>query len=293
MDRIREIGVIFLRITGIMAIFALLVGSLFWLRPDGKVQMADIIFVGTAEDADCSILLNRDQCIVIDTGEEQDAEQILEILRAQGVTKIDCMMLTHPDRDHIGGASKILDEMKVELVIAPYYAREDERYDDLLGKISSMGIHFLTPSRNREFYYGDWKLRVFPPDDLMYEKDNDYSLITLAEHGDIRMLFMGDAEKKRILETEVYRFSDVDLYKIPHHGRNSKTGARLIEELQPEFAIVTAKKAEEEIEETLKRTGTQVSYTVPQNHVVFHSDGTILTREPDRPGTGEGTAGGL
>lgn len=293
MEGIKRAGNILLKTIGILAIFSLLIGSLSWLKPEGAVQASKIIFVGTGEDADCAVLLSRDRCVVIDTGEEQDTDRILALLKESGVTQIDCMILTHPDKDHIGGASRLLDEVKVELVLAPYYAQDKETYTTLLDKINGMGVHFLTPSRNREFYYGDLRFRVFPPDNLMYEKDNDYSLITIVEHGDTRLLFMGDAEKKRILETESYRLRGVDLYKVPHHGRDSKVGASLIEGLKPSIAVVTAQNAGKEIEEALQQAGAEVYFTVPENNVVFISDGNTLTREPDHPGSEEDGSGGI
>lgn len=293
MDGIKRAGIVLLRVMGILAVLGLLIGGFYWLQPDGEVLPLRTIFIGTGDDADCIVLLNRDKCVVIDTGEEQDAERILEVLREQAVTKIDCMILTHPDKDHIGGAPALLDELEVELVVAPYYVQNDERYELLQEKISGMGIQFLTPSRNREFYYGDIRLRIFPPDNIMYDKDNDYSLITMAEHGDIRMLFMGDAEKKRIQETRIYGFHDIDLYKVPHHGRDSKTGAELIATLRPGMAVVTAQAAESEIENALRQAGTRVCYTVPWNDLVFESDGKNLTLVPAEPVSKTETAGGL
>lgn len=281
MGGIKKAGGILLRGMGILGIFILLLSSLSWLKPDGEVQSARVIFVGTGEDADCAVLLSRDQCVVIDTGEEQDAERILTVLREQAVDKIDCLILTHPDQDHIGGAPRLLEEMEVELVLAPYYVQEKERYQLLLDQIHGMGIRFLTPSRNREFHYGDLRIRVFPPDDRMYEKDNDYSLVVLAEHRDVGMLFMGDAEKKRLQETDSYRLGHVDLYKVPHHGRDSAKGAGLIERLRPSIAVVTAQEAGPGISRALGLVGAETYYTVPRKDIVLESDGNILKKVPD------------
>ena len=105
-----------LRAIGVCALVGILIGALAFLEKDHSVEPAQIIFAGTKDDADCAILQSGGSCVVIDTGEAQDAEHILELLRERQIEKIDCLILTHPDKDHIGGAPALLDALPVKMV---------------------------------------------------------------------------------------------------------------------------------------------------------------------------------
>ncbi|MDC7290154.1 MBL fold metallo-hydrolase [Blautia schinkii] len=279
MHGMRKIEVLIFRILGVLTIFAILISAFFLLEGGYEVKEAKFLFVGTKEDADCSILLSREQCVMVDTGEEQDAEKILSVLKKESIEKIDCLILTHPDKDHIGGAAQILDEVAVELIVAPYYIQENERYTVLLEKIADMGIHFMTPSRNRQLQYGDMEIRILPPDDISYNNDNNYSLVTLVKHGDVKLLLAGDAERKRLEELKKYVFSDVNVYKVPHHGRNSTASAEMIERVHPKYAVITAQSVEIKIAEAIRKVGSEVSLTVPDKDVVFESDGIKISKK--------------
>ena len=273
----KRAAVLLLRILGVLALAAALVALLLWIGADAPVQPAEVFFLGTQDDADCAVLRSRDACVIIDTGEAQDAERLLALLAEKGVRSIDCLILTHPDKDHIGGTAALLEHFSPRLILVPYYVEENERYQLLREQMTAQNAQVLTLSRNREFKFGDLKVRVFPPEDYFYNTDNNYSLITQVDHGGVRMLFMGDAQKDRLAELEDYDWGRVDLYKVPHHGRDSKPGAAWIARLAPVNAVVTAAAPEPGIQEALEQAGTQVFYTVPQKDLVFTSDGETLS----------------
>ena len=105
MKNIRKVSVFLLRAAGVCALCAALLAGWYLLENREVTREAKFLFAGTKEDADCSSLLSGDTCVVIDTGEEEDAPHILELLKDNKVEKINCLILTHPDKDHIGGAS--------------------------------------------------------------------------------------------------------------------------------------------------------------------------------------------
>ena len=78
-----------LRAIGVCALVGILIGTLAFLEKDLSVEPAQIIFAGTKDDADCAILQSGGSCVVIDTGEAQDAEHILELLRERQIEKIE------------------------------------------------------------------------------------------------------------------------------------------------------------------------------------------------------------
>ena len=74
-----------------------------------------------------------------------------------------------------------------------------------------------------------------------YEKSNDYSVAVLAEYAGRKFFFPGDAEKERVTELlGEYDIGDIDVYKLPHHGRDGKKAEKLLERLKPEYCVVTA-----------------------------------------------------
>lgn len=268
-----------LRFLGIV----LLIGLMYWVidytsSPHGSVQPMDIIFVPTEDDADCAILINRDRAVVIDTGEAEDYPFIAKVLQQYGIGHIDCLILTHPDKDHIGSALEILQNYTVDLVVQPYYGLENDRYEELNDWLETEGIPCLIPTRERNLVFGDMRLKIYPPEKFSYDNDNNYSLAVSIEHGRTSMFFAGDAMRKRTEELLELSIQNVDLYKMSYHGRNYTGSAQLLEKLNPKFVIVTARQADAELEPALQ--GRNVFYTVGSG-AAFYSDGSQI-REKEK-----------
>lgn len=271
--------ILFLRIVGIgMLILALFAALLYVSRPSNNVEPMEVIFVETTDDADCTILINRDKNILIDTGEEVDFIHIKEILDSYQIKKIDCLILTHPDKDHIGSAYKLAENYQIDLVIKPYYAKENERYDTLNQYLDEQRIHQLVLSRNRQFIFGDIRILVYPPNDFEYNNDNNYSLAVKVEHQDITMFFTGDAEKKRTEELLSLSLPTVDLFKASYHGRDYEGAEALLDALNPDKVVVTAKKAGNDVNKRLIEMNCDV-YTTLESDAYFVSDGHRINKE--------------
>lgn len=246
-------------------------------------EEARFLFAGTQQDADCAILLSRDKCVMIDTGEPADAEHILKLLEEENVSQIDCLILTHPDQDHVGGAAAILEALPVKQIITPYFSGEKTIYQMTIDRAEKMKVPVFTLSRDRQFVFGELKLRLYPPEKFYYDNSNNYSLAVLAEHGEVSLFLAGDAERARLTELlNIELPENIDLYKAAHHGRNSQKGAELIAALTPKAAVITAKGAETQIAAAFARTGTELYTTVGQD-VIFRSDGSSLAWSESRP----------
>ena len=194
---------------------ALLLAAFFiWKKENDKplnISEAEIVFCQTEDDANCAILLMDEYCIMIDTGEKKDADHIISVLEDRGVKKIKCMFLTHPDKDHIGAASSIMEAFTVDEVVVPFFDGEKKKYDELLTYMNQKQIKKTTVSVKTERYFGDLSFEINPPKELSYEKSNDYSLAIVVNHGKNHMLFPGDAQKERLKELREFDFSKVNL----------------------------------------------------------------------------------
>lgn len=239
----------------------------------------DVWFVQTIEDADCCIIRSAGICTVIDTGETRDAERILEFLREQEIDAISNLILTHPDKDHVGGALSLWNELSIEDVYVPSYEKGDkELYQAFMKVVSESDTRIHTLENPVKLTCGAASLLLLPPEQTTYQQSNDYSVAVLVEHGKVKVFFAGDSEKKRIKELLHQNLPQVDLYKVAHHGRDSTAGVELIERLSPRYAVVTAEAPEGKIASALQHTGSAVFSTRDQTWH-FISNGVVLQVE--------------
>ena len=240
-----------------------------------ELHNADIIFAGTENDADCCIMISDGSCLVIDTGEEADGPHIVKLLKDKVVETINFLILSHPDNDHIGGASLLADNFDIEMVIMPYYGKYRISYNSLLKKFTETGAEQIFPAKESALSVGELSLTVYPPENSYYDQDNDYSLAVLVEHGKVNMFFPGDAEKTRLKELSTVSLPEIDLLKVPYHGRSSSASSDFVQRIAAPIAIVNAASAESKIQKALEKTGAAVYYTVGSDHF-FTSDGETL-----------------
>lgn len=235
-----------------------------------------VISMQTLNDADATLLYQQGAAVLIDTGEECDAAQIIEKMKKLGVEKLDCLILSHPDADHIGGAAAILSQIPADCVIQPYCTVGDDRLTKLNTWLDDQRIPVLYPTHTHRLRVGQMQLLVFPPLEKHYNDTNNYSLAVLVQHGQINMLFAGDALGKRSDELLCVDWPPIDLYKVAHHGRANRNTKALFDALHPAYAIVTAKEADQAIHEAAQTWGTLLYYTA-DGDCTFVSDGKTLT----------------
>lgn len=245
-----------------------------------SAQVLDVWFFACSEDADSILLRTQEADIMIDTGIEEDGIDLTEKLRELGVDDIELLILTHPDKDHIGGAEKLLDTFTVEQVIQTACIKGSELQEKMNQKlVANPGAEKIEiPEKVQEITFGELQLTIYPPQEETYKNSNNYSIGLLAEFEGKSFFFAGDAEKKRIKELLKENLPDVDVYKAAHHGRDNGANEELIGQLQPEFAVVTAPQAEEKTMEAFKRLGTEV-YSSYEKDVHFSvKDGVLDVR---------------
>lgn len=266
---------------GFSLLISLLVTSYVFVKEDrrGLADEADPVytyFYKTQTDADCILIKQGDANILIDTGEESDAKGIVKFLKEKDVEVINFLILSHYDKDHIGGVSGILENFKIEKIIEPYYSGENDNIRIMNSKFKDLDIATLYPTHNRRFDIGGISIFVYPPLEKRYANDNNYSIATLIVHKNVKMLFPGDALYKRINELlEINWVSDINLLKIPYHGRQVENSELLIKTISPEFAVITAEMADQSIKDACNEIGADIFYTRKEN-VQFISDGQVL-----------------
>lgn len=241
-----------------------------------KVGKADAIVISTGEET-----------LVIDAGEEEDGVELLEYLQKEGIQKVDTMIITHYDKDHVGGADTVIESIPVTRVLIPDYDSTSADYLDFLLAAEAAGI---TPERlneRTEFTLGSASVIVEPP--LTYEIpetaskakiefDNNFSLVTTIVHGNNRMVFAGDIEKQRIREwlDNSPEAVPCTFLKVPHHGVFNSELENLFNRLKPAYAAICDSSKNPASDDTvvlLKQMHTDV-FRTKNGKIKIISDGT-------------------
>ena len=190
-----------------------------------------------------SILIRiKSKNILIDTGGNINfnisKNVLIPYFRSSGVKKIDYLILTHGDYDHMGEAINLVENFKVEKVIfncGPYNDLENE----LIEVLDKKKIKYY--SYIKELNVDNNKLHFLQTKE--YDNENENSNVIYMELNGYKFMFMGDAgveKEKDILEK--YNVSKIDVLKIGHHGSKTSSDKNFIDEINPKYSVISVGK---------------------------------------------------
>ncbi len=239
------------------------------------------VYFFSAGKADAILLSTENASVLIDCGEKGFGSTILSYLEERGIETLDCLIVTHFDQDHVGGAAKVIHNIKIGSVLQSNSPKDSEEYEKYLKALGDAGLEPVTVREEYRFTLDGVEFTVNPPllDDYRKDDSNNSSLIVTVKYGETVLLFMGDAQTERLAEYLAASPVDCDLLKIPHHGGEDTQMARLIAETAPEYAIITCSAEEPDTTATLRAldaAGVPV-YLTSEGAVLVVSDGTTLT----------------
>ncbi len=229
--------------------------------------------------ADAIILKTENHTAVIDCGEKDDGDEVVENLKNIGTDKIDYLFITHFDKDHIGGAAEVLDNFEaIEIVIPDYIGTTDE-YKDFTNALAEKNITPTLLTDKINFALDDVLFEIFPPQKQSYnEPDNDYSLVISITHGENKFLFAADAEKDRLSELSSQLNLDHDFLKMPHHGNYNKGTVNFLKAVTPNYTVICdsdKNPAEDDTVKALKAVRSEIYYTKDGDIKVISNGETI------------------
>ena len=234
--------------------------------------------------ADAIVVHEENHAMIIDAGEDEDGVEVVAYLHNHGLESVDVMIITHFDKDHVGGADTVLRGVKVNRVLLPHYTGEGPEYDEFMEALNACGVKPEYLDAPEAFAFGSASVKVEPPLDYEVkgkgEVDNNFSLITTVVHGNCRLLFTGDIEKKRIRAwLEGGTAEPCDFLKIPHHGSYNSALEQLLDTVRPSIAAIccSAKNpADQELLDLLADRGIQTAETTYGDITVI-SDGNKVS----------------
>ena len=216
--------------------------------------------------ADATLLYTQDMAVLIDAGENKSGDELAEALRARGVTRLDALIVTHFDKDHVGGADKVIEQLEVARVLEPDYDKDSKQFRQYREALADADLEAEALSQNTAFELGGcaFSIDVANRSDYGEDEENDFSLVVRLDHGGVRFLFAGDAENARLAELLDEGDLSCDVLKAPHHGRFAPLSAAFFAAASPEYAVITSSRDEPEDAETvlaLEAVGAEVLLT--------------------------------
>lgn len=188
---------------------------------------------------DATLIKCGDKAMLIDAGENDKGSQVWSYLKSQNITKLDYVIGTHPDSDHIGGLDVIIYKLDCENVFMSSYKKDTRTYDDVIQAAKSKNYKIKNPKPGETYELGDAKFTIVAPNDK-YDDANNASIGIYLEHGDISYLFTGDAEYEAELDIIDNGLNiDADVYKAGHHGSRTSSCDELLEKVTPKYVVVS------------------------------------------------------
>lgn len=211
------------------------------------------------EEADSSIISYKENIIMIDTGEKKDQGKIEKEFKRRKIKKIDYLILTHPDKDHIGNAKYLIENYEVGQIFQTDYNKNSDLQEELNKIIEEKDIENLVIKEEKVLQIEDLEIKIYPPINK-YEDSNNNSLITLINFKGRKALYTGDIKEERIQDI-IESLPEVDLLKYPAHGRKSELSKEFIEKVKPKMAVITGNEPDEEIIKKLEEIDCKIRLT--------------------------------
>lgn len=168
-------------------------------------------------------------------------QTLIPFLHAKGIAKLDLLILTHADQDHMGEAMRLMKRNKVKRLAVPKgFARSPEDAK-LLAEAADQGIPVDELERGDQLRIGGQVMEVLhPANDRVTSKNND-SLVLALTLGGKRFIFTGDLEQEGEREIiKAYPQLRADVLKVAHHGSKGSTSEEWLQQLKPSFALISA-----------------------------------------------------
>lgn len=230
--------------------------------------------------------------LLIDGSTRSAGKDVIAYLRTHRVEKLDYVVATHPDADHIGGLLSVLNSISIKNFIDSGKVHTSQTYEKMLQLILDKNIPFIVPE------VGD----TIPLDDELditvlnvgedSDDNNEASIVLKIVYGEVSFLMMGDADtyvEKNILERANV---EATVLKAGHHGSDTSSSEQFIQAVKPEVTILSYGKdnsyghPDAEVKSRLERLSSQIYGTAEVGNIVVETDGVdynVLTNGSAEP----------
>ena len=204
-----------------------------------KKKFDFIVYFFNAGKADAILISKKDKYILIDAGEESCGDEIVQYLKEYNIKKLEALIITHFDKDHVGGAAKVIRHIDIDKILQSNITKDSIYYANYCKAVTDKSLIPTTVLENFDLSFDGLKIKVNGPSKV-YEKSasNNSSLIVSVENENNKFLFMGDAEDDRIKDYIKKNKETYDFIKVPYHGKKLKWLGNLLDVVKAKYGVI-------------------------------------------------------
>ena len=219
-------------------------------KPVIRSKNMEIHFIASGHYDDAILIRTDNKVILIDSGRWDCREKVTPYLKELGISKIDLMIGSHLDNDHIAAQGDILSKFIVDKIYYPddifncvskktCVKFDQENILEALNKYNKKPEIIVPP---KKIIVGEMELYFLAPNKITSSK-NDNSFIFILKFYNNTFMFTGDAGTTLTVNNLQNNATllgidlKVDMLKYPHHG-NASISWNTLDKLDPEYVIV-------------------------------------------------------
>ncbi|MFO7152928.1 MAG: MBL fold metallo-hydrolase [Bacillota bacterium] len=240
-----------------------------------------VIFLDVGQADSIFIIFPGGSTMLVDAGNNDDKETVIDYIEDLGVKRIDAVVATHPHEDHIGAMDEVIRHFDIGKVYMPKVTTTTRTFENFLKAVSDKGLKITTLKGGMSISLEEGvDIEVLAPNSSRYDDLNNYSAVLKITYKNTSFLLTGDAEK--LSEQEMLKAGydlRADVLKVGHHGSSSSTSAEFLKAVSPTYAVISYGKNNDyghPHRETIKRLNQskiQIFSTAENGHIVMESDG--------------------
>lgn len=251
--------------------------------PTTPTGILEVHYIDVGQGASQLVMTPNGNVMLIDGGNNDDEQRVVNYLKKQGVSKVDILIGTHPDADHVGGLDKVVDAFEIGSIYMPKVSSTTKTFESLLTSIANKKLKVTTAKAGVELKLDEHlTVNMIAPINT-YDDANEMSAVIKMTFGSNAFLFTGDAESKSendLLADGTNLKSDVLL--VGHHGSNSSTSQSFLNAVNPKYAVIQVGKNSyghptSEIIKRLNDKKINIYRNDTQGTIIFSSDGENIT----------------
>ena len=207
-------------------------------RPEAGGQAMTVRFIDVGQGASTLVSMG-DIHILIDAGENDQGDKVVEQLKAWGVDRLALAIGTHPHSDHIGGMDDVLNALEVEAYMMPEVAHTSKTYESVLQALEENEIPVTYPQAGDSLELGGMRLTVLGPEQVEEDDLNNCSLVSRVDSAYGSVLIPGDCERQA--EEDMLKGNrplKADVLQLAHHGSSTSNTEAFLKAVDPKWVVI-------------------------------------------------------